>query len=240
MGAVFKSMEPIKELLCLWHFQVKGSHFAWLVLVSTRTMELYRSDAPLPSVGASLVKILSSIKNRSFPIRLGPFPGERTPNTAILYRMLPVAIDSKPLLFIRFNAKGLTASSSNGQCDDFEARLGQLLNRAEGWMKRSQLLETKTHPKQAPLTSRCLKFHQFGCHDVIYLGSLQMPSKSMGMKLYVNYSPKDNTPSNWWLISSIESNYMVHSMAQEFRYIHHSHSHMGSKKRISLFNPYRI
>ena len=65
-------------------------------------MELYQSDAPLPSVGASLVKILSSINESFLSHKLSPFPGERTPNTAILYRMLPVAIDSKTIAIHSF------------------------------------------------------------------------------------------------------------------------------------------
>lgn len=132
-------------------------------------MELYRSDAPLPSVGASLVKILSSIKNRSFPIRLGPFPGERTPNTAILYRMLPVCNRWKNHCY-SFVSKTLRASPVHQATANVTT------------LKRDSVNTNRAE----------------GCHDVItYKKSSKIPSKSMGMKLYVNYSPKDNTPSNW-------------------------------------------
>lgn len=167
MGAVFKSMEPIKELLCLWHFQVKGSHFAWLVLVSTRTMELYRSDAPLPSVGASLVKILSSIKNRSFPISSVRFL-ESAPPILQYYTgcYLVQSIQNHCYSFVStLRASPVhqaTANVTTLKRDSVNTNKGGRMN------ERSQLLETKTHPKQAVCWPHgAWNSISFGCHDVI-------------------------------------------------------------------------
>ena len=137
MGAVFKSMEPIKELLCLWHFQVKGNHFAWLVLVSTRTMEVYRSDAPFTVGGCK------SGEDFKFNKWIVPFPSAKA--RSVSWRAHPqycniiqdvTCLQSMEKPCYSFVSKTLRASPVHQATANVTTlkRDSVKTNRAEGWM----------------------------------------------------------------------------------------------------------